>query len=133
MSGPSEHKRTSLFIALVYLAGCAGNGSPSTTMPAAAASRHDPAHELSEGYSITDLCPAQGNAPCGVGGGGGLPTFDESEGSINTSGQAVGQSTNARFQPTATLFDHGKIINLNTLGAINSAGDAINDSGQVAG
>jgi probable HAF family extracellular repeat protein len=126
----------SLLLALICLAGCAGNGNPSQMMPGSTLpgstipKRHRPAASTTS-YSLTDLCPQSGKAPCGVGKG----AFAELVfgGAINDLGQAAGQSTDSLEEPTASLFSNGKIANLNTLGAMSSVALAINASGEVAG
>jgi len=131
-----KYPLVSLLVALVGTAGCAGNGRspqmmPGTTMPGTTAVNRNRPATSTGGYSLTDLCPLAKDAPCEVGKGGYF--FFALGGALNNSGEAAGTSTDSSEEPTATLFQNGKIKNLNTLGAMSSGGMAISASGQVAG
>jgi hypothetical protein len=126
-------------VALVAVAGCAGSGTSPQMMPGVTPAHRDRPAASAGGYSLTDLCPQRVETPCevGMGGGGGASGFFlfDFGGALNDAGQAAGTSTTESdgTEPTATLFENGKLINLNTLGALFSYGMAINASGQVAG
>jgi probable HAF family extracellular repeat protein len=136
---PPKYALVSLLVAFVGLARCAGSQNATPMMPGGttpgttAAHRNRPAAS-SSGYSLTDLCPLVKNAACEVGMEGTFFLFDFG-GALNDADQAAGTSTTSSegTEPTATLFENGKLKNLNTLGALTSEGMAINASGQVAG
>jgi probable HAF family extracellular repeat protein len=139
MSHRARYALTYLLVALIGVAGCAGNGNssqmmPGSTLPGGTIPKpHRPAAST-VGYSITDLCPQSAEAPCEVGKGSIDPQlYFVLGGAINSLGQAAGGSPNANFEEQATLFSNGKLTNLNTLGAGYSLANAINASGQVAG
>jgi probable HAF family extracellular repeat protein len=126
----------SLLAALIGLAGCAGNGNssqmiPGSTMLGKTTPNRTRTATSTAAYSLTDLCPLAKDAPCEVGKGGYF--FFALGDALNNSGQGAGTSTDSGEEPTATLFQNGKLKNLNTLGAMSSEGMAINASGQVAG
>ena len=71
------------------------------------------------GYTLTDLGAASGDL------------VSESFG-LSPGGKAAGDSSNPSAA-VATLFSNGTATNVNTLNANVSVGNAVNDSGQVAG
>ena len=124
---------TFLSIAALALASCARmQTGPSLTQSAQSqmpsrATVHGAATTF-RGYAVKDLGSLASDSESQVGQG----TITAGEG-LNNLGQAAGLSWNPGADPTATLFDNGNAIDINTIRATASMATAINDSGQVVG
>jgi probable HAF family extracellular repeat protein len=87
-----------------------------------------PARAQQSGYTITDLGPALPHSSPGWFDGDTVSTV-----SMNAAGDVVAATPTGSGNAHAALFHNGQVIDLGTLGGLNSEANAINNLGQIVG